>query len=190
MKPSALVATALTVSLLSIAGCSEDPEPEIASPTAAPSPLQSSTAPTESAAPELPDSADQKSRAGAEAFIAYFWDVVNFSQSTGSADLIRDLGTQSCVGCEAAAKFVENIVSSGVEPEGGEYTVDNIESRRLFVQGQYLVRVDFDIRNEPLIIDAPGKRDDQVLDAIDGRGQFTLNWIDGEWRVGTWDGRL
>src|SRR4051812_38018201 len=89
------VLTALSLlPVLLVAGCSDDdPEPKFA-PT--PSESASSASPSSSATPEtpqptMPEAARGSDASSAEAFVKFYWDVVNYAQTSGDLDPLRGL---------------------------------------------------------------------------------------------------
>ena len=115
--------------VLGVAGCTSNAEPSpLPSPTSSPSPSPSSTA----AAPSLPPEAEGTSPAAAKAFVRYYFDVINYSARTGETELLRSLGTPSCISCEAIASNIEDIYSAGghIESDGWQLQSVNAVPRR------------------------------------------------------------
>lgn len=124
------------VSAVVLVGCNggtevEDP-PTTASPSAPTSSPESSPSPTElesteepttegptdepteaSALPELPEAAKENTPEGAEAFIRYYFDVVNRAYTTPESGLIPALSNDECLACVALEEQVGQLISSG-----------------------------------------------------------------------------
>ncbi|MEQ7848785.1 DUF6318 family protein [Nocardioides kribbensis] len=156
MKPSALVAAAMTVSLLSIAGCSDDPEPEIASPTAAPSPLQSSTAPTEPTATAPPAAAPEgESRKAAMAAVRHYFDLVNYATATGDIDPLRASTAPNCAACSGGAEALDQIYAQDGEIDGGVATLERASARTVKIGDDVRYLVEADVTTEPQVVTYP-----------------------------------
>ncbi len=105
-------AATVVVALLTafVAGCDEDDGPTSVPPSDSPSAPESSepteptttTTPTETGPvePTLPTEAEEESKAGAEAFVTFYWDVVNYATKSGDVRLLEHLDQPSCRGCE------------------------------------------------------------------------------------------
>src|SRR3954451_22133056 len=78
------VAVLATVALLSVAGCGDDKKDSRSdpTPTVSPSPSESKT-PEVPVEPEVPAAMDNEDKAGAKAFVEYYWAVVSYAQITG-----------------------------------------------------------------------------------------------------------
>lgn len=124
-----LLVAGLVAALGLLVGCTDDDEPDptitptdsssaasTGSPTADPTP----TGPVE---PTLPAEAEGTDAAAAEAFVRYFWEVVNFAQRSGEVSALRALASSSCQACTGGADWIERVYASGGRIEGGEYKV-------------------------------------------------------------------
>lgn len=112
MKISAYAAAVAAVLCLAVAGCSPDEEPGGSSPTVTPTPTATTTdaAP---APPELPAAATKKTAAGAEAFVKYYWAVVDYSQANGTTELLASLDTPECNLCRTGLEHLEKVFAAG-----------------------------------------------------------------------------
>ena len=73
-------ATALLVPL-ALAGCAEDdPQPKLPSASATSPTTTASATPDAAVEPTLPPEAQGKDEAAAEAFVRYYWELVNYAQ--------------------------------------------------------------------------------------------------------------
>lgn len=124
-----VVALLLAVAL---AGCEDEedpPEPIESSSEPAP-PSTSTTAeptPTGPVEPTLPAEADGDSRTGVEAFVRFYWDVVNYATKTGETELLERLAQPSCDTCEAGIEGIHRVYGRGGRITGGEYAVARVE---------------------------------------------------------------
>lgn len=137
-RVSGAVGAALVV--VALAGCQGDPEPRVQeSPSASatsesasesPTPSQSvSQTPTDSANPVAPTMpAAENSDQGAKAFVAWWIELVNFSQSTGAIDELQNASDSRCAGCSGLIAAIEQPYAQGGRIEGGQFTVGDFES--------------------------------------------------------------
>ncbi|NGZ99563.1 hypothetical protein G5V59_01935 [Nocardioides sp. W3-2-3] len=119
-----------------LAGCSDD-EPD-GQPS--PSPSVSTTAPvspTPSAAPAkepvLPAAARQPTEAGARAFIAYYWDLINYAQVTGDVKALEKVSGPNCERCLAGIDAIRTLYESGGRLTDARYEVRQTSIRSLKV---------------------------------------------------------
>jgi hypothetical protein len=113
---SAVIGTVL------LAGCSEKQEAN----DTLPSP---SAAETTEELPEVgpadfpvPDEARTKDAAGAEAFVRYYFELINYTSSTLDAEPLRQL-SDGCDDCDRIATNAEENAKAGNRYEGGHITV-------------------------------------------------------------------
>ena len=71
----------------------------------------------------MPEAAKAHTKAGAKAFVTYFWQVVNYAQATGDTDSIEELTDPACAGCGTGIKAIEDVYERGDRLVGGEATV-------------------------------------------------------------------
>lgn len=116
----------LALLLLALAGCSgDDPEPKFEpTPSSAPTsasvdPTQSPTGPVE---PTLPVDAEADTKVGAEAFVRYWIELVNFAQATGVTAKLERLNDMRCSGCRGVTDAIGTAYETGGRIEGGEWS--------------------------------------------------------------------
>lgn len=134
MTPRARSAVAVAALLVAglLAGCDDEEDP--------PEPIESSSEPTSSATsattepsptgpvePTLPRKAEGENQAGVEAFVTFYWEVVNYATKTGDVRLLRRLYQPSCTACEAGSNGIELIRERGGKTRGGNYRVLMLE---------------------------------------------------------------
>lgn len=118
-----VVALLLAVAL---AGCEDEedpPEPIESSSEPAP-PSTSTTAeptPTGPVEPTLPAEAAQPTRAGALAFVDYYWDVVNYAQHTGDVGPLKRISETNCSGCNGGIRYITKVYDRGGRIVGGDF---------------------------------------------------------------------
>lgn len=121
-----LLAATVVVPLLLVAGCSdEEPEPVMPT-TSSPTTSPSSTPTVDPLA--IPAEAKKPTKAGAEALIRHFWDMVNHLVETGDAGPVRKLYGRDCDFCEGGVAFYESVLQQGHTIEGGKESVVRIRA--------------------------------------------------------------
>lgn len=127
---------ALLTSLL--VGCSgQDPPPSEPPPltsgtttssapaSISPTPPSSTTEP--SGAPVLPDAAKAHTPAGAEAFVRYWYDTLQYSWDVMDSAPIQTLG--DCLSCNNIADTIDTVAADGNRLEGGEIRIRAVDGQ-------------------------------------------------------------
>jgi hypothetical protein len=119
-----------------VAGCEED-EPSSSPPASdspsvpeSSSPTETTSVPTTPVEPTLPAQAEDESQAGAEAFVRFYWEVVNYATKTGDVTLLSELDQVSCEGCDGGVDGIERVYRAGGRIVGGDYDVVKLETVR------------------------------------------------------------
>jgi hypothetical protein len=113
--------------MTAVTGCtgSSSPAPVPVTSTVTVDP-PSTTSPSASAtvtAPVLPAAARQPTRAGAEAFFRYFWEVYNYSYRTRDISVFRTLYKDSCRFCSTSVADIEAATAKNLHYTGGEVAI-------------------------------------------------------------------
>lgn len=185
---------ALALGLL-IAGCSGE-EPNDAAPrapstgTAAPSssPTPTTSAPVSSAAtstpapPEMPPEARELTAAGAEAFVRYWFHLVNYGYASGDTSLLRSVSAESCQTCASTIETIENQYASGGSFRGGQISLPVVVASSPDASNASLVSISLD--QEPLQrLNSGG----DVMETSDGEADLSLGVLvegaSGTWRM-------
>lgn len=129
MTGTRVVMAAIGMLVLGVTACSgSDPEPRVAP---SPSPSSSTTASPSSSPgptpPTLPATAIRRTDRGAEAFVHYFLDVLNFAQRSGDTAELRRISSAACAGCRGYVDAIQSTYSSGGRVEGGRISVGNLQ---------------------------------------------------------------
>jgi hypothetical protein len=124
VTPTRTVITAFTlVSVLALGACSDDdPEPKFAPTPSTSAPTEESTSPaspSDPVEPSMPTEATRDSDAGAEAFVRYWIEMVNFAQRTGQTNGLRKLNDVRCAGCRGMVEAIDSAYRSGGHIVGG-----------------------------------------------------------------------
>ncbi len=191
MATTIRAAVAMLVLLL-LSGCS-DGNASPRDPSSTWSPTGTMQTPTSAAPdpvePQLPAAAKEASETGARAFIAYYWDLINYAQVTGDVKALRSVSGRTCDVCTGLAKDLRDLYRSGGRLEGGANHVTITEAATLTTQDKaaYGFRLELDISHEPQTI-VHGDGSDEVRNS--GSNKFTayILWVDNRaWRTDALD---
>lgn len=191
------IATAAVGVVLAVvlAGCSDDPDPNTSGdPTSSSTASNPSTSPvteesTEPVEPSLPADAEEATKAGAEAFVGYYWEVINYAQATGDTRLYGDLSADTCGQCQASIDLTADIYDKGGVVRGGDYAIDIVGMTELSTpSGDDLsYGVELKATNSRGVVVLPGERRRRILPStVDLK--FVVHWtVDRRWRVDVWE---
>ncbi len=130
---------------LGVVGCSDDsPGPEPGpSPTGSvstPSPSSSSSAPEPAPTePALPGAAKEATERGARAFIAYYWDLINYAQVTGDVTALKRVSGPNCTRCRAGIDAIATVYRKGGRLTDPAYGVEEKSTTSLSVPGSDVI---------------------------------------------------
>jgi len=147
VRPTTAAAGAAALLLAAgLAACSGDPEPGSPLPTGEPVPSATGSAeptgaspaatgdpsapPTEQpvAAPTLPPEATTNDSAGAEAFVRYWYDALNYAYASGNTGPVMEASSDDCAVCAELVAVVDEAYSSNGRLIGGEITLLDVAS--------------------------------------------------------------
>lgn len=94
----------VVAALLLFAGCTQD-QPKEPGPTSRPSPTVT--------VPSMPAAAQEKTVAGAVAFVKHYIALLNYSSDTGDVDALSEASDATCVGCRAYSSLYESTYEGG-----------------------------------------------------------------------------
>lgn len=188
---AALAASLATLTLL--AGCSDD-DPSPGDPNSTWTPTSKPETPTSSATakptePVLPEAATKATEDGARAFIAYYWDLINYAQVTGDVKALKRVSARGCAGCSAGYEAIRDLYAGGGHIVGGEYRVavlkfdelDGPSSSYLF---EGLLRTD---NQAQTVHNADGTIHRSKAGSI--KVAIATSWTDEAWRMEVMDPR-
>lgn len=142
-----IVTTALSVSLLLVAGCSDDdakadgePTSSATSDSSSPSPTESTT-PDEPTVPELPAAANGSGDKAARAFARYWLKMLDYAQQTGDADSLEALHSKECAGCAAGVMSLRQAFAKGGYVRGGSQRISHLNSVNSNQPGVHVVGI-------------------------------------------------
>lgn len=111
-----------------LTGCSgPEPTPQLPDPTttSATSSQTPSAAPVE---PTPPPEIQGDDEAAAEAFVKYYFAMLNYVQSTGDVEPAEKLAMSGCKACSGALEVVRDAYGGGGTIEGGHFTVKGVSA--------------------------------------------------------------
>lgn len=166
-----------------------EPEPKFTDSSSAAS-TESSAAtdepsPTGPVEPTMPVEAEEATKAGAEAFVGYYIDLINYAQKTGDVGPLRRHTLDSCVPCEGGIQLVTNVYARGGRFKGGEYVTLDSKARTNVdgVQGWF---VDTRVRTKAQIVEGAGDLD-KTYPGGTSLYRFKLDRAGDSWLLADWD---
>lgn len=118
-----------------VAGCTGDdpgtapsPSPSVTTSTSVPSTPAPTAAPV---APVLPAAAKKPTEAGARAFIAYYWALINYAQVTGDVKGLEKVSGPNCRRCSAGIDALRTLYIRGGHLTAANYEVTEDSIKRL-----------------------------------------------------------
>ncbi|ABL83551.1 hypothetical protein Noca_4054 [Nocardioides sp. JS614] len=180
-----VIAALCVVSVLALGACSgDDPEPRFAPPSSSAPSSPSTTAVSGPVEPTMPAAARGSDAAAAEAFVRFYWEMVNYAQATGDVEGLRSLGAEGCNACDGGVQFIRDVVKRSGEVVGGENSISHVRSA--FFDDGRRITVWCDLANTKQIVDFPGKSDDEIYVAGSVKLQSVLRLDDGGWVIEFW----
>ncbi|MFS3128916.1 DUF6318 family protein [Nocardioides sp. Bht2] len=125
---------------------------------------------------------------GAQAFVRYYFALVNYAQRTGDLEPLREATDARCGECQRGVRWIEKVLKKGWTITGGEHRVRGVDApRRLGRESQYEVR---------FVLETSAQR----IDASDGskKGQSAsrrtrltavTSHLPGGWQILRWEVR-
>jgi hypothetical protein len=148
LMPGLMLGPALGL-VLGLAGCGSTAPAAPASPTTSPvTPVGTSptTDPTANP-PVMPEVARQHTKAGAKAFVTYFWQVVDYAQHTLDTTLLEEISNDDCIGCNRGINGLKKDAQRGATIRGGDNTVSHYRSGPLKLGAANFTQAFFSLTN-------------------------------------------
>ncbi|WP_424991755.1 DUF6318 family protein [Nocardioides ochotonae] len=176
---------AAAVLVAGAAACSEDPDPQVAPPDP-PTPTVTTTPASGPVAPTLPPEAEGDDAAAAEAFVRFYWEMVNFAQRTGDVAPLDELGSEACTACAGGAAGIRETYERGGTIEGGRATVLSARGTEISssLGRAFVVMARVETSRQRVVV--PGAEDIRRRGGV-VRFQFVVQRRDGRWAVARWD---
>lgn len=134
-------------------------------------------------APVMPALAREHTKAGAKAFIAYFWDVVNDAQATLDTATLRSLANPLCVGCNGGVGAIEKIKAGDGVSTGGDVIPTVLNSRRESTSTLRLMSLVLSLHIQPMLVTYPSPRAADSYPAATEKERFVLSEQPTGWQV-------
>ncbi len=181
---SRTVITALcVVPVLALGACSgSDPQPKLADPTESAPTSPSTTAVSGPVEPTMPAAAQGTDAASAEAFVRFYWEMVNYAQATGDVDGLSGLATR-CINCDDGVEFIEKAYGKGGEIRGGEGTVSHLETHFVKRSDGWWAIVECRVQLTRQVVDFPGDARDQHYDGGSTDIRLYLQPLTKSWTI-------
>jgi hypothetical protein len=183
----AVIATVVSLSVLSLGGCSgDDPEPRIAPPSSS-APTSPSTTPASGPTePVMPDEARGTDAKAAAAFVKFYLDVADYAQATGELDALRRWSSETCKACQSGIDAISNLYQEGGVLRGGGTSVRPLESSLIAGGERKAVRVTAEVANRRQELDLPGSADDRTFPPSTVTTKFVVERRDSGWVLSYW----
>jgi hypothetical protein len=159
---SRTVITAMSLlSVLALGACSDDdPQPRFAPPSSPAPSSPSTTAVSGPVAPTMPATARGTDAAAAEAFVKFYWEMVNYAQATGDVDGLKALAPR-CGTCAAAVDYIVDVYERGGHIRGGDGRFRDLRANFLDHNGEPRALVRGDLISTRQLVDFPGSKNDE-----------------------------
>lgn len=185
--------------LAAAAGCSDDPQPSPppepvdsvgGSTSESPPPdddvvTETATAtasPTTEAsgAPELPEEATEQTEAGAEAFVGYYFDALNYGTLTPDAEAVMGTGLATCQTCATFEQMLVSLAAEKTRSDGP--ALDLLQANAAITGDEAEVATKF-VQLNPAAL---GPNDEVVEEPRPPQEVafiFTLQWKGRQWQI-------
>ncbi|WP_344048277.1 DUF6318 family protein [Nocardioides panacihumi] len=132
----------------------------------------------------MPDAAAAHTKAGAKAFMAYFWRVVNYAETTGDVKALKSTFVKGCGACEGGLAGIRAIYRNGGHVTGGQGTVVAGAVLLSYAGPFVLADLKVTLKTSSQRVDYPGTVKDSVRPGAVVHDMFHLSATDGDaWRV-------
>jgi hypothetical protein len=183
----ALLTPTALLGLTGCAGSANPAPPSTAAPTTAPITAPTAVASGPAAAaptpPAMPGAARAHTRAGAKAFVRYFWDVVDYAQATGDTSPITSISVPGCRGCEGGRRGIDAVYRAGGVIRGGRTSLSHASVDWLRAGDLQLAHVTVDLTFTDQTVDMPGTTRDRTTTGGHARDRLELLASERGWDV-------
>ncbi|MDI6911311.1 DUF6318 family protein [Nocardioides sp.] len=156
-----VIAALCVVSVLALGACSgDDPEPRFAPPSTSAPTSPSTTAVSGPVEPTMPAAAKGSDAAAAEAFVRFYWEMVNYAQATGDVAGLKALATR-CINCDNGIDFITNAYDKGGQIRGGDGTVSRLETHFVKRTDGWWAITECHVALTEQVVDLPGDAHDE-----------------------------
>ena len=178
-----VITALLVVSVLALGACSgSDPEPKFADPTPTVPSSPSTTAVSGPVEPTMPAAAQGTDAAAAEAFVKFYWEMVNYAQETGDVSGLKALSTD-CRTCDAAVEYIEDVYGRHGRILGGDGRFRGLRANFLEHEGRPRAVVRGDLVSTRQRVEFPGSKDDETYPGGRLPFEFLVELVSDGWTV-------
>jgi hypothetical protein len=132
--------------------------------------------------PPTPPASIAANPKGAEAFVRYFWEVFNYTQSTGDTALFESISDSKCTFCSSVETEARQWARDGSRLEGSEISVVDVAVPPL--DNNKSVIATAIIEQAPgRVVSAGGETISTGQGSKNKRSDALVQWIDGQWRM-------
>jgi len=142
-----------------------------------PTPTQPSVA-----KPQLPAAATTPDAAGAEAFIRYWYELVNYAYASGDSDALLAVSHVDCVGCVGLKENIDTATKVGAVWKGVSFTPEQFDVAEPDADGISLATALLVSSENPAVVEADGT----VSEVTGTRVQsirFWAQWTGDHWQT-------
>jgi len=129
----------------------------------------------------MPTAARGTSAASAEAFVAHWITILNYSGPRGDAERISTLSSPQCAACTAIADLIESVHSAGGRIYGRGWKLLDINSSVMDDSSSMRVNAYVKVRRQVIVAKAGAKS--QIFPGGRGHKIFELMNRSGSWSV-------
>ncbi|ABL81024.1 MULTISPECIES: DUF6318 family protein [unclassified Nocardioides] len=186
-----VVAALCVVSVLALGACSgDDPQPRFAPPSSSAPTSPSTTAVSGPVEPTMPAAARGSDAAAAEAFVRFYWEMVNYAEQTGDLVGLKRIARSECAACTRGIGYLQDVFAADGEITGGIQTVSHARTTFAADNGVHEATVEFKLTSTRQRVDYPGPAKDKIFEpgTVRLRAVLVLS-TDDEWRMVYWGER-
>jgi hypothetical protein len=108
----------------------------------------------------MPPEAKGTDAKAAEAFVKFYWEMVNYAQATGDVHGLQELDSK-CQACDNGVDFVRNAYGNGGEIRGGSGKPGQFKTVFINRGGEQWAVVECRVLTSKQTVDLPGTDNDQ-----------------------------
>lgn len=132
---------------------------------------------------------EHENKAGAKAFVEYYWDVVEHAQLTGDVSVLKTLSYPTCAACQSGIRDLAKKAPQIRNATGGDMTVIRASVHMFRAESERTFQVDYSVHNTRQVITLKsGRKEIYAAETSKYRSTVSLD-TDGEWRMGFIEGR-
>ncbi|WP_051619894.1 DUF6318 family protein [Haematomicrobium sanguinis] len=139
--------------------------------------------------PEMPAAAKKETDAGREAFIKYYFDLMNYTFAAMDPTLMSQYTSPECKYCQNLLGSVQLQASKDVYVVGGELTLNGVELvPGKDPQGVYSAQVNWDKADYRAYFKSGGPAAEQLKGGANRVWTISTYFVNGKWAVNNFDG--